>query len=97
MKTYAFALTKFGRVLSVEIGSFAKLQLDGRLNLYNAMLAARNRMQEESTIGYITFRANNFSYALDYADKIENFSLDKFLLLEKDSVTHYSGFLIYKF
>lgn len=97
MKTYAFALTKFDGLLSVELGSFAKIQIDGRLSLYNAMLAAKKRMSQESTLGYITFRHQDFRTALYYADKIENYPIETFLSLESGSVTNYNNFLIYKF
>ena len=40
MKTYAFALTKFGNKLAIGLGSFSKLRLDGRLSLDNAMLSS---------------------------------------------------------
>ena len=96
MKTYAFALTKFGDRLSIEIGSFSKIQLDGRLSLYNALLSAKKRMSQESNYGYITFRHNDFRSALYYADKIENFSLEKFLLLESGNIVRYNDFLVYR-
>ena len=97
MKTYAFALTKFGDMLSIEIGSFSKIQLDGRLSLYNALLSAKKRMSQESNYGYITFRHNDFRSALYYADKIENFSLEEFLLLESGNIVRFNDFLVYRF
>lgn len=96
MMTYAFALTKFEDKLSVELGSFSKLRLDGRLSLTNAMLSAVSRMKKESSIGFITFRCNDFRSGLDIADKIESFPLEEFMQLNGDSFTRYDNFLVYK-
>ena len=95
--TYAFALTKFGDTLSVELGSFSKLRLDGRLSLDNAMLSAVSRMKKESSMGFITFSCNDFRSGLYNADKIEDFPLEKFMQLSGDSFTRYGNFLVYKF
>ena len=97
MKIYAFALTKFDGKLSVELGSFSKLQLDGRMSLDNAMFSAVSRMKKESSLGFITFRCNDFRSGLYNADKIENFPLEKFLQLSENSFTRYGNFLVYKF
>ena len=64
MKTYAFALTKAGNKLSIELGSFSKVRLDGRLSLENAMFSAVSRMKKESSIGFITFRCNDYRSGL---------------------------------
>lgn len=95
--TYAFALTKFGDKLSVELGSFSKLRLDGRLSLENAMFSAISRMKKESSIGFITFRCTDFRSGLYHADKIEGFPLEKFIKLREDSFTRYDNFLVYRF
>lgn len=95
--TYAFALTKFGDKLSVELGSFSKLQLDGRLSLYNAMFSAVSRMKQESSQGFITFKCNDFRSGLDIADKIEDFPIEKFMQLSGNSFIRYGNFLVYKF
>ena len=97
MKTYAFALTKLGNKLSVELGSFSKVRLDGRLNLTNAMFSAISRMKKESSLGFITFRCTDFRSGLYNADKIEDFPLEKFMQLKGDSFIRYGNFLIYKF
>ena len=97
MLTYAFALTKFGDKLSVDIGSFSKLRLDGRLSLENATLSAISRMKKESSVGFITFRCTDFKSGLYKADKIEGFPLEEFMKLKRDSFTKYGNFLIYKF
>ena len=95
--TYAFALTKFGNKLSVELGSFSKVRLDGRLSLENAMLSAVSRMKKESNIGFITFRCTDYRSGLYNADKIEDFPLKKFMQLRGSSFTSYGNFLVYKF
>ena len=97
MLTYAFALTKFGNKLSVELGSFSKVRLDGRLSLENAMYSAIPRMKKESSLGFITFRCTDFRSGLYNADKIEDFPLEKFVQLEGDSFTRYGDFLVYRF
>ena len=97
MLTYAFALTKFGNKLSVELGSFSKLRLDGRLSLENAMYSAISRMKKESSVGFITFRCNDFKSGLYKADKIEDFPLEKFMQLRGNSFIRYGNFLVYKF
>jgi hypothetical protein len=95
--TYAFALTKAGNKLAIELGSFSKLRLDGRLSLTNAMLSAVSRMRQESSIGFITFRCSDFRSGLYNADNIESFPLEKFMQLKGDSFTRYGNFLVYKF
>ena len=97
MMKYAFALTKAGNKLSVELGSFSKLRLDGRLNLTNAMFSAISRMKKESNIGFITFKCTDFRSGLYKADKIEDFPLEKFMQLKGNSFIRYGDFLIYKF
>jgi hypothetical protein len=97
MKTYAFALTKAGDKLSVELGSFSKVRLDGRLSLENAMFSAISRMKKESNMGFITFRCTDFRSGLYNADKIEDFPLKKFMQLKGGSFTRYNNFLVYKF
>lgn len=97
MLTYAFALTKAGDKLSVELGSFSKLRLDGRLSLTNAMFSAVSRMKKESSMGFITFRCADFRSGLYNADKIEGFPLEEFMQLKGDSFTRYGDFLVYKF
>lgn len=97
MITYAFALTKFGDKLSVELGSFSKLRLDGRLSLENAMLSGVSRMKKESSMGFITFRCTDFRSGLYKADKIEDFPLEKFMKLKGNSFISYGIFLVYKF
>lgn len=97
MMTYAFALTKFGDKLAVELGSFSKLQLDGRLSLENAMFSAISRMKKESSFGFITFRCTDFRSGLYNADKIEDFSLEEFIQLKENSYIRYGNFLVYKF
>jgi hypothetical protein len=97
MMTYAFALTKAGNKLAIELGSFSKLRLDGRLSLENAMLSAVSRMRQESSIGFITFRCIDFRSGLYNADKIEGFPLEEFMKLKGDSFTRYGNFLVYKF
>ena len=97
MRTYAFALTKAGDKLTTELGSFSKLRLDGRLSLENAMFSAIPRMRKESSIGFITFRCNDYRSGLYNADKIEDFPLEKFMQLSGDSFTRYGNFLVYKF
>jgi hypothetical protein len=95
--TYAFALTKFGDKLAVELGSFSRVRLDGRLSLTNAMFSAIPRMKKESSLGFITFRCSDFRSGLYNADKIEDFPLKKFMQLKGDSYTRYGNFLVYKF
>ena len=97
MKTYAFALTKFGDKLSVGLGSFSKLRLDGRLSLNNAMFSAISRMKEKSSVGFITFRCTDFRSGLYNADKIEDFPFEKFTQLKGGSFIRYGDFLVYKF
>ena len=97
MMTYAFALTKAGNKLSVELGSFSKLRLDGRLSLENAMFSAVSRMKKESSMGFITFRCTDFRSGLYKADKIEGFPLEEFMQLEGNSYIRYGNFLVYKF
>lgn len=97
MMTYAFALTKFGDKLFVELGSFSKFRLDGRMSLENAMFSAISRMKKESSIGFITFRCTDFRSGLYNADKIEGFPLEEFMKLGRDSFTRYGNFLVYKF
>ena len=97
MKTYAFALTKAGNKLAIELGSFSKIRLDGRLNLTNAMFSAISRMKKESNIGFITFKCTDFRSGLYNADKIEDLPLEKFMKLKRDSFIRYGNFLIYKF
>ena len=97
MKTYAFALTKLGDKLSIELGSFSKVRLDGRLRLDNAMFSAVSRMRKESSIGFVTFRCNDFRSGLYKADKIEDLPLEKFMQLKGGSFIRYGDFLIYKF
>ena len=97
MMTYAFALTKAGNKLAIELGSFSKLRLDGRLSLENAMLSAVSRMKKESSVGFITFRCTDFRSGLYNADKIENLPLEEFMKLRGDSFTRYGNFLVYKF
>jgi hypothetical protein len=97
MKTYAFALTKAGNKLSVELGSFSKLRLDGRLSLENAMFSAIPRMKKESSLGFITFKCNDYKSGLYNADKIEDFPFEKFMQLKRDSFIRYNNFLVYKF
>ena len=97
MRTYAFALTKFGDKLSIKLGSFSKLRLDGRLRLDNAMLSAIPRMEKESSLGFITFRCTDFRSGLYKADKIEDFPFEKFTQLKGGSFIRYGDFLIYKF
>ena len=97
MKTYAFALTKAGNKLSVELGSFSKIRLDGRLSLENAMLSTVSRMKKESNIGFITFKCTDFRSGLYKADKIEDFPLEKFMQLRENSFIRYGNFLVYKF
>ena len=95
--TYAFALTKFGNKLSVELGSFSKLRLDGRLSLENAMFSAISRMKRESSMGFITFRCNNYKSGLYKADEIEGFPLEEFMQLKGGSSIRHGDFLVYKF
>ena len=97
MKTYAFALTKFGDKLSIELGSFSKVRLDGRLSLENAMFSAVPRMKKESSVGFITFKCNDYKSGLYKADKIEDFPFEKFTQLKGGSFIRYGDFLIYKF
>ena len=97
MMTYAFALTKFGDKLTIELGSFSKLRLDSRLSLENAMLSAISRMKKESSMGFITFRCADFRSALYNADKIEGLSLEEFMQLKENSFIRYGDFLVYKF
>ena len=97
MMTYAFALTKAGNKLSVELGSFSKVRLDGRLSLENATLSAISRMEKESSIGFITFRCNDFKSGLYKADKIESLPLEEFMQLKGGSSIRYGDFLVYKF
>ena len=97
MRTYAFALTKFGDKLSIELGSFSKLRLDGRLSLTNAMFSAVSRMKKESSIGFITFKCTDFRSGLYKADEIEDFPFEKFLQLKGGSYISYGDFLVYKF
>ena len=97
MMTYAFALTKAGDKLSVDIGSFSRVRLDGRMSLENAMLSAVSRMKKESSMGFITFRCNDFRSGLYKADEIEGFPLEEFMKLKGDSYTRYGNFLVYKF
>ena len=97
MKTYAFALSKFGDKLSVELGSFSKVRLDGRLSLENAMFSAVPRMKKESSIGFITFKCTDFRSGLYKADEIEDFPFEKFTQLKGGSHTSYGDFLVYKF
>ena len=95
--TYAFALTKAGNKLAIELGSFSKLRLDGRLRLDNAMFSAISRMKKESSMGFITFRCNDFRSGLYKADEIEGFPLEKFMQLKGGSYIRYGNFLVYKF
>ena len=95
--TYAFALTKAGDKLSVELGSFSKLRLDGRLSLENAMFSAVSHMKKESSLGFITFRCTDFRSGLYNADEIEGFPLEEFMQLGRDSFVRYDNFLVYKF
>ena len=97
MMKYAFALTKAGNKLSVELGSFSKLRLDGRLNLTNAMFSAISRMKKESNIGFITFKCTDFRSGLYKADEIEDFPFEKFTQLKGGSYISYGDFLVYKF
>ena len=97
MMKYAFALTKAGDKLSVELGSFSKLRLDGRLSLTNAMFSAISRMKKESSMGFITFKCTDYRSGLYKADKIEDFPLEKFMKLRGNSFIRYGDFLIYKF
>jgi len=97
MKTYAFALTKAGNKLSVELGSFSKVRLDGRLSLENAMFSAVPRMEKESSVGFITFKCTDYRSGLYKADKIEDLPLEKFMQLKGNSFIRYGDFLIYKF
>ena len=97
MRTYAFALTKAGNKLAIELGSFSKIRLDGRLSLTNAMLSAVPRMEKESSVGFITFKCTDFRSGLYNADKIEDFPLEKFIQLKGGSFKRYGDFLIYKF
>ena len=97
MKTYAFALTKLGNKLSVELGSFSKLRLDGRLRLDNAMFSAIPRMEKESSVGFVTFRCNDYRSGLYKADKIEDFPLEKFMQLKGGSYISFGDFLVFKF
>jgi len=97
MRTYAFALTKFENKLAIELGSFSKLRLDGRLRLDNAMFSAISRMKKESSMGFITFRSTDFRSGLYKADKIEDFPLEKFMQLKGGSYISFGDFLIYKF
>ena len=97
MMTYAFALTKAGNKLAVELGSFSRVRLDGRLSLENAMFSAVSFMKKESSIGFITFRCTDFRSGLYNADKIEGFPLEEFMQLKGDSYTRYGNFLVYKF
>ena len=97
MMTYAFALTIFGDKLAVELGSFSRVRLDGRLSLKNAMFSAISRMRQESSVGFITFRCTDFRSGLYNADKIEDFPLEKFMQLKGNSFTRYGNFLVYKF
>ena len=95
--TYAFALTKAGNKLAVELGSFSRVRLDGRLSLENAMFSAVPRMKKESSVGFITFKCNDYKSGLYKADKIEGFPLEEFMQLEGNSFTKYGNFLVYKF
>ena len=95
--TYAFALTKFGDKLAVELGSFSRVRLDGRLSLTNAMFSAIPRMRQESSLGFITFRCSDFRSGLYNADKIEDFPLKKFMQQRRDSFIRHGNFLVYKF
>ena len=97
MRTYAFALTKAGDKLAIELGSFSKVRLDGRLRLENAMFSAVSRMKKESSIGFITFKCTDFRSGLYKADEIESFPLEKFLQLKGGSYISYGDFLVYKF
>ena len=97
MRTYAFALTKAGNKLSVDLGSFSKIRLDGRLRLDNAMFSAVPHMKEKSSVGFITFRCTDFRSGLYKADKIEDFPFEKFTQLKGGSFIRYGDFLIYKF
>ena len=97
MMTYAFALTKARDKLAVELGSFSRVRLDGRLSLVNAMFSAVSRMKKESSIGFITFRCTDFRSGLYNADKIEGFPLEEFMKLKGNSFTRYDNFLVYKF
>ena len=95
--TYAFALTKAGDKLSVELGSFSKLRLDGRLSLENAMFSAVSHMKKESSLGFITFRCTDFRSGLYKADEIEGFPLEEFVQLKGGSSIRHGDFLVYKF
>ena len=97
MRTYAFALTKAGNKLAIDLGSFSKLRLDGRLRLENAMFSAVSRMKKESSIGFITFKCTDFRSGLYKADKIEDLPLEKFMQLKGNSFIRYGNFLVYKF
>jgi len=97
MMTYAFALTKAGDKLAIELGSFSRVRLDGRLSLENAMFSAVSRMRQESSMGFITFRCTDFRSGLYKADKIENLPLEEFMQLKGDSYISYGNFLVYKF
>ena len=97
MRTYAFALTKAGNKLSIELGSFSKLRLDGRLRLDNAMFSAIPRMEKESSVGFVTFRCNDYRSGLYKADKIEDFPLEKFMQLKGGSYISFGDFLVFKF
>ena len=97
MRTYAFALTKAGNKLAIELGSFSKIRLDGRLSLTNAMLSAVPRMEKESSVGFITFKCTDFRSGLYNADKIEDFPLEKFMKLKENSFIRHDNFLVYKF
>jgi len=97
MMTYAFALTKAGNKLAVELGSFSRVRLDGRLSLENAMFSAISRMRKESSLGFITFKCNDYRSGLYKADKIEDFPLEKFMKLKENSYISFRNFLVYKF
>lgn len=94
---YAFALTKLGDKLAVELGSFSRVRLDGRLSLENAMFSAISRMKKESSMGFITFECTDFRSGLYNADKIEGFPLEEFMQLKENSFKRYGNFLVYKF
>ena len=97
MRTYAFALTKAGNKLSIELGSLSKVRLDGRLRLDNAMFSAVPCMKKESSVGFVTFRCNDYRSGLYKADKIEDFPLEKFMQLKGNSYISFGDFLVYKF
>ena len=97
MMTYAFALTKFEDKLSIELGSFSKVRLDGRLSLENAMFSAISCMKKESSLGFITLKCTDFRRGLYKADKIEDFPLEEFMKLRGNSFIRYGNFLVYKF